>query len=260
MAEEKIQIKENDFEPVNRFIDEQSAIRRSRSFWGYAKSYALILISLGILAILLAYAYYLFKKKDYFVQVDAVKRDSFQQGQATSKNQINNLNNEISKLRSDINNYKSEGDILKSRNNTLIKNNDIIKSDLNKAQQEVLTLRDKVINNPEARLYEKALEKIRKKAEQDNTNVQTNTFIFIDKPHTLPNGKKVIVKTRWKFKDPRQDNPDIKNCYVDFQTSDIRGLELGTKNSDFNYEKYYQDKLGLKKDIFVNIKNNKCDL
>ena len=55
MAEEKIQYKENDFDPVNRFIDEQSAIRRSKSFWGYAKSIALILVAIGILAILIAY-------------------------------------------------------------------------------------------------------------------------------------------------------------------------------------------------------------
>ena len=54
MAEEKIQYKENDFDPVNQFIEEQSAIRRSKSFWANAKSISLILVAIGILAILIA--------------------------------------------------------------------------------------------------------------------------------------------------------------------------------------------------------------
>ena len=48
MSDQKIQFNENDFDPVNRYIDEQSAIRRSKSFWANAKSISLILIALDI--------------------------------------------------------------------------------------------------------------------------------------------------------------------------------------------------------------------
>ena len=82
----------------------------------------------------------------------------------------------------------------------------------------------------------------------------------MDKHHTLPNGKNVIVKTRWYFKDPSQDKPNLKNCYIDFQTSDLRGLELNDKQSDFNYPSFYLDKLKIDKSVFSEIKKSKCNL
>ena len=53
---------ENDYHPVNQYIDEQSKLRRARSFWIRAKSWALILIAIGILVLLLAWAYSLLHK------------------------------------------------------------------------------------------------------------------------------------------------------------------------------------------------------
>ena len=54
MSEERItKGSENDYHPVNQYIDEQSKLRRARSFWINAKSWALILIAIGFLMVLL---------------------------------------------------------------------------------------------------------------------------------------------------------------------------------------------------------------
>ena len=101
MSEEKIQFNENDFDPVNRYIDEQSAIRRSKSFWANAKSISLILVALGILAILIAYAFYIYNKKDYLVKLDQVKSEAYERGISGSKNQVIQLQTNVENLESE---------------------------------------------------------------------------------------------------------------------------------------------------------------
>ncbi len=53
---------ENDYTPVNRYIDEQSKLRKAKSFWINARSLSLILVAIGLLAVLLAWAYNIYKK------------------------------------------------------------------------------------------------------------------------------------------------------------------------------------------------------
>ena len=65
MSERITKGSENDYHPVNQYIDEQSKLRRARSFWINAKSWALILIAIGLLAVLLAWAYSLLDR--YYV-------------------------------------------------------------------------------------------------------------------------------------------------------------------------------------------------
>ena len=74
MSDEKI-VKgiENDYNPVNQYIEEQSQLRRARSFWIKAKSWALILIAIGILLVLLAWAYSLLHKYYIMNRVGAVQ-------------------------------------------------------------------------------------------------------------------------------------------------------------------------------------------
>jgi len=62
MPEENIQYEVHDYGPLNKYIDERSRVRRTRSVWGYTRSLALFLIALGIFLILAAYAYHIFKK------------------------------------------------------------------------------------------------------------------------------------------------------------------------------------------------------
>ena len=57
-----IETVDHDYTPVNKYIDDQSRLKRSTSSWRYAKSTALILVAAGILAVLLAWAYHIFKK------------------------------------------------------------------------------------------------------------------------------------------------------------------------------------------------------
>lgn len=260
MAEEKIQYKENDFDPVNRFIDEQSAIRRSKSFWGYSKSIALILVAIGILAILIAYAFYLYNKKDYLTRVDQVRQKSYERGVSESRSQINQLQSKVSNLESSVKSSQLKIDGLETKNKTLETDNENLQKDFIKSRDEAAKLRTSMLENKEVKFYQKELQKIKEQATKDKISLQTDLIYFIEKSHTLPNGKKVAVKTRWYFKDPSQEKPNLKNCYIDFQTSDLRALELNDKQSDFNYPNYYSDKLKLKKDVFVQIKNEKCNL
>ena len=57
MSKETITYTENNFDPLNKAIDESIRAQRARIAWQYAKVTALVLISIGILAVLLAWAY-----------------------------------------------------------------------------------------------------------------------------------------------------------------------------------------------------------
>ena len=76
MSEERItKGSENDYHPVNQYIDEQSKLRRARSFWINAKSWALILIAVGLLAVLLAWAYSLLDRYYTLKKVAGVQEE-----------------------------------------------------------------------------------------------------------------------------------------------------------------------------------------
>ena len=51
MSKETITYTENNFEPLNKAIDQSIKEQRSRTIWRYAKVTALILVSIGILAV-----------------------------------------------------------------------------------------------------------------------------------------------------------------------------------------------------------------
>ena len=73
MSERITKGSENDYHPVNQYIDEQSKLRRARSFWINAKSWALILIAIGFLMVLLAWAYSLLHKHYILKRVAVVQ-------------------------------------------------------------------------------------------------------------------------------------------------------------------------------------------
>ncbi|MDC0032287.1 hypothetical protein OAJ23_02390 [Pelagibacteraceae bacterium] len=63
MSEERsLDYSTHDYDPLNKFIDEQSKIRRSRTLWQYAKVMSLFLVGLGVFLILLGIAYWWFTK------------------------------------------------------------------------------------------------------------------------------------------------------------------------------------------------------
>ena len=67
MSDEKIQYDVHDYDPVNKYIDDQARLKRSASTWRYAKAFTLVMVGAGILAVLLAWAYYLYKKPNRLV-------------------------------------------------------------------------------------------------------------------------------------------------------------------------------------------------
>ena len=73
MSDENIQYDVHDYGPVNKYIDDQARLRRSKSTWRYAKSAALIMVAAGILAILLAWAYYWYKKPHRLVSLAEIE-------------------------------------------------------------------------------------------------------------------------------------------------------------------------------------------
>ena len=66
----------NNFDPLNKAIDESIRAQRARIAWQYAKVIALILVSIGILAVLLAWAYNIYKKPnpDLVRKIDEVDK------------------------------------------------------------------------------------------------------------------------------------------------------------------------------------------
>ena len=64
----------HDYDPVNKYIDDQARLKRSASTWRNAKSISLILITLGLFILLLAWAYYLFKKPHRLVSLSEINQ------------------------------------------------------------------------------------------------------------------------------------------------------------------------------------------
>ena len=57
MSKEQIGFTENNYDPLNNAIEESIRAQRAKSSWMFAKVFALVLLSIGILAVLLAWAY-----------------------------------------------------------------------------------------------------------------------------------------------------------------------------------------------------------
>ena len=95
MSEKQIEYTTHDYEPLNKAIDENLRIKRTRSVWGYAKSVALILIALGILALLLAWAYSLINKHYILKRVAGVQERVIEEkiNEAVSSSGISNNTN-----------------------------------------------------------------------------------------------------------------------------------------------------------------------
>ena len=94
----------HDYEPINKYIDEKSRIKRTKSVWGYTKSLALFLIALGIFLILAAFAYHIFKKPHAFQQnqIREQHTENINKEIIKKNNQIQQLEGSIAQLESNI--------------------------------------------------------------------------------------------------------------------------------------------------------------
>ena len=98
MRKENISFKENNYDPLNNAIDESIRSQRAKSSWQYAKVFALVLVSIGILAVLLAWAYNIFKKPnpDLVRKINEVDK-KFEQSKSLDKKQEKVIDGEIIK-------------------------------------------------------------------------------------------------------------------------------------------------------------------
>ncbi len=279
---------ENDYHPVNQYIDEQSKLRRARSFWINAKAWALILIAIGFLMVLLAWAYSLLHKHYILKRVAVVQErvieekinDAISSGgisksvgklQMLGDNQvaIEKLN-EAEKALEDQKNKNKE---LSNEINETAKKMNKAAEDLEKSvgkvesfESEKLSLLNKQqeLENKVAELKEegeeraetiKKLEEIKEK----NKNAVQNYYLFNEETVKV-NNKNLRIMTRYKFKDLNATKPMYVDCYIDFvklANQKLVDLNLGTSNSNFKVSNEYFDS-GYNKQQFSDIKQKNC--
>ena len=125
MSDDQIQYDVHDYSPVNKYIEDQARLKRSASTWRYAKATALILVAIGILAVLLAWAYYLYKKPHRLVSLSDIE-------EKVLANEERIINNER-KIPKDEEINTSTGE-------------NILRSEINKKDQKILELEKKLQN------------------------------------------------------------------------------------------------------------------
>ena len=243
MSDENIQYDVHDYEPVNKYIDDQSRLKRSASTWRYAKAATLVMVGVGILAVLLAWAYYLYKKPHRLVSLSEIE-------QRVLQNEERLIDNE-SRL-------PTEEEI---QTNTV---SNQIQSNINEKDQEILELKKQLENNPANQALKEETQKLEKekKALQAKLNeqnqIQTNVIHFKTKIAKLGNNNLKVV-TRLHYDDPRNLIPNIITCYMVFDNPDIPNVELGEKNdSSFYMSNYNKKTYSINDQQIRNLKNQYC--
>jgi len=102
MADKIKEAVSHNYDPVNQYIDDQARLKRSASSWRYAKSISLVLIAIGILFLLLAWAYNIFKKPnpELVKKINEVDK-KFEQSQSLDKSQEKLVDGQIIKYNSE---------------------------------------------------------------------------------------------------------------------------------------------------------------
>ena len=288
MSERITKGSENDYHPVNQYIDEQSKLRRARSFWINAKSWALILIAIGFLMVLLAWAYSLLHKH-YILKRVAVVQERVIEEKINDAISSGGISKSVGKLQmlgdnkiaiEKLNEAEKALENERNKNKDLAKEIDNTAMQMNKAAEELeksvgkvesfeseklaLLKKQQELENKVAELKEegeereetiKKLEEIKEK----NKNAVQNYYLFNEEMVKV-NNKNLRIMTRYKFKDLNATKPMYVDCYIDFNKIaklDLVDLNLGTAASDFNLDKKYIDS-GFSKNQFKDLKENNC--
>ncbi len=283
MAEKTVEYTVHDYDPLNKAIDENLRIKRTRSVWGYAKSAALIMVAVGILVLLLAYAYYLFKKPHRLVSLDNIQKQVLKNeerlidaekklptdeevniltGEKLLQEKINKKNQEILDLKSQMENNKKVQDKEVQDLKTQIENSQADEELKAKHEAELKALEEQNRKQEEKiKDDKKALEKETKRLEDKLTQqaqVQTDVVHFKSIKSTI-GSENVRIFTRLAFDDPRQLTPTQVTCYLSFVSPEYPNIEFDNKN----YQQIYvpesvTSRLSLKVQDFKNIRNKKC--
>ena len=288
MSERFIKGSEHDYHPINQYIDEQSKLRKARSFWIKAKSWALILIAIGILMVLLAWAYSLLHKHYILKKVAVVQERVIEEkiNEAISSQGISKSVNKIKMLGDNQIAIEKLNETEEALENEINKNKDLAKEidntaiQMNKAAQELeksvgkiesfeseklaLLKQQQELENQVDELKEEGKEReetIKKLEEikEKNKNAVQNYYLFNEEMVKI-NNNNLRIMTRYKFKDLNATKPMYVDCYIDFNKIaklDLVDLNLGTANSDFNIDKKYI-KSGFTENQFKDLKQDNC--
>lgn len=279
---------ENDYSPVNQYIDEQSKLRRAKSFWINARSWALILVAIGFMAVLLAWAYSLLHKHYILKKVAVVQERVIEEkineaiasgGISKSITDIKMLGSnqiaidELKKTKNSLENEKNRNKELANEiNNTtqkMIEAADELEKTIGKVDTieseklDLLNMQQK-LENEISELKEKSEERAEtiKKLEEikeKNKNAKQDYYLFNEEVVNVKNNN-LRVMTRYMFEDLNATRPMYVDCYIDFYklaNLDLVDLNLGTSNSDFKIENKYLDN-GFNKQQFIDIKQKHC--
>ena len=279
---------ENDYSPVNQYIDEQSKLRRAKSFWINARSWALILVAIGFMAVLLAWAYSLLHKHYILKKVAVVQERVIEEkineaiasgGISKSITDIKMLASnqiaidELKKTKNSLENEKNRNKELANEiNNTtqkMIEAADELEKTIGKVDTieseklDLLNMQQK-LENEISELKEKSDERAEtiKKLEEikeKNKNAKQDYYLFNEEVVNVKNNN-LRVMTRYMFEDLNATRPMYVDCYIDFYklaNLDLVDLNLGTSNSDFKIENKYLDN-GFNKQQFIDIKQKHC--
>ena len=279
---------ENDYTPINLYIDEQSKLRRARSFWIRAKAWALILIAIGFLFVLLAWAYSLLHEYYILKRVGAVQERVIEEkiNEAISSSGISKSVDDLKMLGNnqkaieELKEVKSSLENEKNKNKQLAQEIDNTTQQMNKAAEELsksvgkvesfesekldLLKKQQELENKVAELKEEGEERAEtiKKLEQikeQNENAVQNYYLFNEETVKI-NNNNLRIMTRYKFKDLNATKPMYVDCYIDFVKQaklDLVDLNLGTSDSDFNVDQKYLNN-GFNKQQFLDVKQNNC--
>jgi len=102
MSKEQVNFTEHNYDPLNSAIEESIRAQRAKSSWMFAKVFALVLVSIGILALLLAWAYNIYKRPNPEIvrKINEVDR-KFEQSKNIDKQQEKIVDGEIIKYNSE---------------------------------------------------------------------------------------------------------------------------------------------------------------
>ena len=279
MDNKTIETIDHDYTPVNKYIDEKARLRRTRSVWGYSKSAVLLMIGVGLLALLLAWAYYLYKKPHRLVSLDNIQEQVLQNeerlidaekklptddevnvltGEKLLEEKINKKNQEILALKSQMENNKKLQDNEVKDLKAQIENNqgdEELKAQLkaleekNQKQEEKSKVDKKNLEDEAKRLEDKLTQQVQ---------VQTDVIHFKRIESTI-GGQKVSIYTRLEFDNPKQQTPTEVTCYLSFNNLEYANVEFGNKKNKLIYvSKHIQDQLNLQTQDFMAIRDKNC--
>ena len=254
MSDDKIQYDVHDYSPVNKYIEDQARLKRSASTWRYAKATALILVAVGILAVLLAWAYYLYKKPHRLVSLSEIE-------QKVINNEDRIINAERKLPKDEEVNTSTTSNILQGKINEKDLEIAKLKEELENINKDDLELKEKL--EEEKRQIEREKLDLQKQL-VEKREVKTNVihFQYVD---SKLNETRVSVTTRLHYDDPsnlspnKNDGSDPINCYVTFPgRDDLSVVELGDRSEQPIVSKYHLETLNVSFNDFVNLKNSKC--